>query len=415
MLPLLPLLPLLLLAACCIPMGGDDPDPSSADPDLEPGADGAGPRPWRAPAALPVPDPPAVLPGPAQSEAARPAWHTDTDYAPQAPDEAFALAQPASGSLSEGLLTCEVVTSFRENHIRRRNNVPDLSARLDLDGRSLFNTGADNAGSVRLSAPLVELTPGEALSVQAWDRGLVFRRKMGSVSATYQSLPLQATAETLTLDCGWVPRQALEPLLLDRVQSAGRHLQAWEPTADLQAEQPGPDGRGGDAWQAILDAAGLVGWADPRVADRVRRYGDQRSAHLDSLRAAILAEQSRLPQGWSTLADIEWSPATAQHADLTLTVQLPVRAPGGPIEQEGFGLPALQQIQLVDAAGQVYFLSLRGLGPDGQDLTGPLSGPDVATLESTTDRAPTPPMILRVRDGTGAWRFQRVQASAPAQ
>lgn len=406
------MLPLLLLAACCIPLGGEAPKPSDgpAGDMATTGADpGQGPRPWRAPAALPVPDPPAVLPGPAQSEAARPPWHADTDYAPQAPDEAFALAQPASGSLAEGLLTCEVVSSFRENHIRKRNNVPDLSARLDLDGRSLYAVGADNAGSVRLSAPLVELTPGETLAVQAWDRGLVFRRKMGLVSATYQSLPLQATAETLTLDCGWVPREALEPLLLDRVQSAGRHLQTWEPTADLQADQPGPDGRGADAWRSIQDAAGLVGWADPRVADRVGRYGEKRAAHLDSLRDAILAQQARLPAGYSPLGALQWAPATAAQADLSWTVRLPIQPAAGAVEQGPFGLAELQQVQLLDAEGQVTPLTVQSLGPDGADPSRPLSGPEVATLEATTDRDLVPPLLLRARFGD-AWHFQRVEA-----
>lgn len=411
------MLPLLLLAACCIPFGGDGTAPTTSAPEGPHGATSSaegGPRPWRAPAALPVPDPPAVLPGPAQSEAARPPWHADTDYAPQAPDEAFALAQPAAGSLSEGLLTCEVVTSFRENHIRKRNNVPDLSARLDLDGRSLYAVGADNAGSVRVSAPLVELTPGETLSLQAWDRGLVFRRKMGMVSATYQSLPLQATAETLTLDCGWVPREALEPLLLDRVQSAGRHLQAWEPVADLHAEQPGPDGRGADARRAIEDGAGLVGWADPRVADRVRRFGEKRAAHLADLRAALQAEQGRLPAGPRPLGTIQWAPATLELHDNTIFVRLPVRPLQGSVEQGGFGLAELQQVQLLDGEGHVLALGVRGLGAEGSDLSSPLTGPDVVTLEAITDLVPTSPMLLRARlDST--WHFQRIELGTSSQ
>lgn len=141
------LLPL-LLAACCIPLGPSD----------EPGSEAQEPSTRRSRESLPpLPAAPASLGDPDRSAAARPPWATSTDYAPQAPPQVLELGRPAAGPLREGLLACTLRSNHVENHIRRRNNVPDLDVQLAWGGHTVFVRGSNNTAEVFISAPLVSL------------------------------------------------------------------------------------------------------------------------------------------------------------------------------------------------------------------------------------------------------------------
>lgn len=397
---LLAVLPTLALSACCIPIADDD---EGGGPSLPFGRS--------EPEVPELPPAPAALGDPARSEAARPAWASDLDYAPQAPPEVGALTEPATGPLREGLLACTLESSHVENHIRQRNNVPDLNVDLHFGKHSVYVAGDDNTARVFLTAPLVSLDPQDAIGAQVWDRGFFIRKSLGEVEWAYESLPAQASNRSLTLQCGWVPRQRLEPLVERRLHDAGRSLVAWEPEVDLQAEVLSSQADGAAAQAGIEAAAGMVGWDDPRVQDRVKLYDERRAAHQALLRQALDAQRAELRGDWIALGSVGWGPGTVQVEDGALRVRIPVRPTSGPAEQFAGRLPELDEVELVDAQGQQLDLLYEGIGSRGADTSTPLRGEDTAAFLGMVED-PTqwkPPFLLRAR-AAGHWVYQQAEA-----
>jgi hypothetical protein len=227
-----------------------------------------------APSAAPMEDemePVPAAPGtPRSSERARPAWAKDASYAPQLGDalDVFVAAAPMRGDVARGLIVCRV-QSFNKMDTFAGDDLRVSVVFPDTPGRTA--NGPEDANLAFVSAPLAQLTHGDTVRFEVWDRDVFDDELITRTSTKYDAGPLLLADTGASIECRVLEGAALDrqaKLHGERADKTARALAAHK----LDGRRPmwgWPAGDVGGAQSAASDVAALVGWDDPRTKKRI--------------------------------------------------------------------------------------------------------------------------------------------------
>lgn len=307
---------LLAHAGCDHPLPGPTPDASTDAPST---ALSAAPSAAvsAAPAAPQKPPKVAIGPGddrpperwttPAESLKAAPPWALEDprgynpkaerqNYAPQFPDALFTAA-PKAGVVEpdeQVLLACVVSYAGSCDGGFKRffgADFPELDVEMVI-GRAgkLVGHGGEDQRAIEVSIPLVSLAPADRLLFHVFDRDDGGSRdNLGVVTLTPRSL---ARKQDPAIECRVLGREAVEAKLASEIAEVDKKL---DQLADV-APAPYEETLGMEVLQSSLRGpltrlAGLVGWADPRVARRLT-WASRIEARMGEARARFVNEEA---------------------------------------------------------------------------------------------------------------------------
>lgn len=248
-----------------------------------------------------APEPPRT---PRQSADAVPAENGQRGrgYAPPLPhaEAAAAFAFGREGPTPEGgLLACKLVTTHQPDQGLKGlfgAALPDLDLESEVHGFPVVAHGPEDATSAYLTAPLVTLARGTALSFHVYDRDGIGRDDLGSVSAKNEGrIPFEGAGDGHTVTCTVLPRDVTEARARERIARADRDLGALAgnlraSTAEVRmgrrALEVACDG-------ATAGVAAWIGWGDPRVERRQRWCDAMRARHRELVKRELDGELAR--------------------------------------------------------------------------------------------------------------------------
>ena len=263
---------------------------------------------WTLLACLGGEHPPAPSPGtPEASEAARPAWARSHGYAPSAPADLLQHREELVGALDSRMLSCELETTYRGDRQRllaslRHHDTtrPDINVQLQVRDVALRAEGPEDSSTMRFGAPAVTASPGDLLSVDVSDRGVVRQVRFDVLTAAYSGqLPQRLDTPSTEMSCWVVPRERVEAALLEATVPAERVLALLDAR---QVDLYQPDfGRAvaEDPRQPVEAMAALVGWERAEVASRVQRVDEAEARFTDRIEVALRAEVPRMADRYS--------------------------------------------------------------------------------------------------------------------
>lgn len=223
-------------------------------------------------------------------------------YAPSLPhaEAAAAFAYGREGPTPDGgLLACKLVTTHQPDKGLKGlfgAALPDLDLESTVHGFPVFAHGPEDTTSAYLTAPLVTLASGAAVSFHVYDRDGIGRDDLGVVSAKNEGrVPFEGAGDGHTVTCTVLPRDVAEARARERVAKADHDLGALagslraatsEVRMGRRALEVGCDG-------AASGIAAWVGWGDPRVERRQRWCDGMRARHRELVKAELEGELSR--------------------------------------------------------------------------------------------------------------------------
>ena len=231
------------------------------------------------------------------SEAARPGWW-QKGYAGQCGGcgaSAHKDKRITSGPLRDVLITCKVHAKLGAAD---PFSAADLSMSIQVGGREVRQVCADDDDRCAISAPLVTLATGESIRVYSWDRDdFTGTDHVVSLSQPYAgTLPLVAKNDDGELRCDAYPREVVEALLPEELALPYERVELIGLKLMPDYDDWGHNLSSLEYLQSSLGCyAGLVGWADPRLARAIDHVGlleqlfDRRVAML------IAAKHRELP------------------------------------------------------------------------------------------------------------------------
>ena len=371
-----------------------------------------------APVAPTLPAPPAEAGQPAQSLAARPAWESTAQYAPQAP-ASVRLNTAAHQGTADGLVTCLVEADARDPQgIFGVFAAPDLNARVVLGEAHMFAVGPEDSRSMRISAPLIHLEPGTPIQIAVEDRDVFKTEAVETVTGTYGgSLPFSIAGSRISADCGLVPADKVEELAAGLLAEVHIGLQGWDRSAhpDLQTRDLG--GPELAVRQSLRESAGLVGWHDPRVVHLVTEH-DRIMARYEAALTRSLAEVAAAAgDTWVDIGSLDARRGTLRCGEGATrlggtaegcSVILPIRAETPtPIEWPGT-LGSAISAELVWSRGRAE-VQLAGQVTEeafSDTLASPVPpGEHTLVLATPWAASPEAPVLVRVLGPLGEWHY----------
>lgn len=262
-----------------------------------------------------------------QSQAAAPKGWEGAGYAPDPPLGMLAQIFEEAGPVSRKL------TIAGQSFIVCRAAIIDGTISLPLLGKTSTRWGhhielrvgsmpskqgtyGAHEGASFIGAPLARLSPGESITLKLVEQGLLPGKRSSDVLSLRftGSMPIVAHAEYGDAECRAVGREVIEKRLPDALALADGRLRAGRASADAAQADFGLEVARSprkERFDALAIPAGLVGWADPRLASRLasERAGgfEQQAAPLIQRAFATAAPAS----DWVAAGKLRFRRATA--------------------------------------------------------------------------------------------------------
>lgn len=233
----------------------------------------------------------------------RPAWAASSSYAPSPPAEVLALGEAWVGPVENGLVTCAMETTYRGDRqgflaslMNHDTRSPDTDGLLWPGGGGyVLTSAASNSSRGRFGASKVNLDEGDPLRLTLNDRGLFRSHQYDELTGTYAGqLPLTLRGETSSAECTLVPSAVVDQHVDTAMRSCEPGFEAMaDRTPDLQAEDMGR-GLAVNPRPSVEAMAGLVGWDDVRVRERVERIRREDERFQTELGLAMVAHRPQM-------------------------------------------------------------------------------------------------------------------------
>jgi len=215
----------------------------------------------------------------AQSIKATPKWYRF--FQPSYQDVAFDKIAPRTGErIGPLLLACRVTTSKNMDV----GSGADMRIRVKLDKLPPFSVwGTDDADSGVFTIPLVRLQTGASMSVTVSDEDLTGSEPIGNLTLHFRGkLPMIAKDSSLGIECRGMPRKDFEPKLPGALELLDESLRQVKRLSAIKE----------DSLRLVTyrfgHAAGLVGWADPRLQKRILQLNEVIASWKDATRKKVV-------------------------------------------------------------------------------------------------------------------------------
>lgn len=263
--------------------------------------------------APPTPPPPSGL---AEDLRSRPAFHAAAEravagapsasFVPQMRDAYARFESIGEGGAAQGerrgslicLVSVQNTTPWdpgRWSGDRQRADITVALRLATLGAVDIFLP--DDLDVVTISVPDVELTTGDAVSMSLYDRDLVSRDLMATVSFTWQNgVTNGASSGPAHVQCRMLSRADSERYARNALVTVDEELtRVSERDVDLQDDRSIAPGATASQHAAVRDAASYVGYADPIVAATLAKLRSIDEGYDDAVARAVAHALPGLP------------------------------------------------------------------------------------------------------------------------